>query len=83
MATNIRKYLNLIMISGEKRHFFFWKKKFEFYVYYTPKKRIIFCKVYGLKIKDLNIDFQIGDFKERLVEWAKRNKYDYKIIEKN
>jgi hypothetical protein len=83
MNTNIRKYLNLILISGEKRHFLFWKKKFEFYIYYTPRKRVIFCKIYGLKIKDLKLDFEIGDSIEKVIKWAEKNKYNYRIIEKN
>ena len=83
MNTNIRKYLNLILISGEKRRFLFWKKNFEFYVYYTPKKRVIFCKIYNLKIKDLDINFEIGDNIEKVIQWAEKNKYDYKIVDKN
>ena len=57
MGTNVRKLLNLIVISGERRYLFFWKKKFELYVYFTPMKKVIVdYKTYKIKVKDLKLD---------------------------
>lgn len=84
MGTNVRKILNLIVISGERRHFIFWKKKFELYVYYTPlKKKIADYKTYNVRLKDLSIDFGVGTSVQSLIDWADKNKYTYIIIERH
>ena len=84
MGTNVRKLLNLIVISGERRHFIFWSKKFELYVYFTPiKKRVVDYKTYNIKIKDLNVEFNIGDPIQVLIDWANKNKHDYSLIERH
>jgi hypothetical protein len=84
MGTNVRKLLNLIVISGERRYFIFWKKKFEICVYFTPiKKRIVDCKTYNIKLKDLKLDFtKISSIKD-LISWIGENQYHYKLIERH
>lgn len=84
MGTNVRKLLNLIVISGEKRYFIFWKKKFELYVYFTPmKKKIADYKTYNIKIKDLDVDLSIGSSVNTLIDWSDKKGYTYTLIERH
>ena len=84
MGTNVRKLLNLIVISGEKRYFIFWKKKFELYVYFTPmKKKIADYKTYNIKVEDLNIDVSLGLSIDTLINWSDKRGYTYTLIERH
>lgn len=84
MGANVRKLLNLIVISGEKRYFIFWKRKFELYVYFTPmRKRVVDYKTYNVKLKDLNVKFAIGTPIQILIDWSDKNKYEYILIERH
>lgn len=84
MGANVRKLLNLIVISGERRYFFFWKKKFELYVYFTPMKKVIVdYKTYKIKVKDLKLDFGKGTSIQVLIDWVDKNKYHYTLIERH
>jgi hypothetical protein len=84
MGTNVRKLLNLIVISGERRYLFFWKKKFELYVYFTPMKKVIVdYKTYKIKVKDLKLDFGKGTSIQVLIDWVDKNKYHYTLIERH
>ena len=84
MGTNVRKLLNLIVISGERRYFIFWRKKFEIYVYFTPMRKIIVdYKTYNIKVKDLKLDFGKGSSLKDLINWSDKNKYHYTLIERH
>lgn len=84
MGANVRKLLNLIVISGERRYFFFWKKKFELYVYFTPMRKVIVdYKTYKIKVKDLKLDFGKGTSIQVLIDWVDKNKYHYTLIERH
>ena len=84
MGTNVRKLLNLIVISGERRYFFFWKKKFELYVYFTPmKKKIVDYKTYNIKMKDLDVDLSIGLSVNTIIDWSYKKGYTYTLIERH
>ena len=84
MGTNVRKLLNLIVISGERRQFIFWSKKFELYVYFTPMRKVIVdYKTYKIKVKDLKLDFGKGTSIQVLIDWADKNKYHYTLIERH
>jgi len=84
MDTNVRKLLNLIVISGERRYFIFWKKNFELYVYFTPMRKIIVdYKTYNIKVKDLKLNFGKELSIKDLINWSDKNKYHYTLIERH
>jgi hypothetical protein len=47
------------------------------------KKRIVDYKTYNVRLKDLNVEFNVGSPIQTLIDWADKNKYEYILVERH
>jgi alpha-acetolactate decarboxylase len=78
-GSNMRRFMNHLAIEGYHKSWFLGKpKKFELHIYYTQVKNVITdMKIYSeLKLKELDLPFELGDKIDVVREWVEKNGYE-------
>ncbi len=79
-GSNIRRFMNHMVVEGTTKSWFFSKpKSFEIHIYYTPvKKTIVEIKFYSddnLDLESIKPQFKSGDNIEIAKNWIEKNNY--------
>jgi hypothetical protein len=83
-GSNIRRFMNHMVVEGTTKSWFFGKvKSFEIHIYYTPvKKTIVEVKFYsddGLDLESIKPEFKSGDNIEIAKKWIEKNNYQIRF----
>jgi hypothetical protein len=82
MKLNIRKCLNVLVVEGSVKRFFFFKKTFNARFYYTPvKKKVLDFKSEGIELRKLG-DFKIGMDLSEIESWVEKGGHQSYYIHK-